>query len=80
MVKKKEPVVKQEKAKRGVIIDESSAMSALKSMKAITAHELARVMNVKISIANRFIKELESKGIVERVGGYSGHRVYKLKR
>ncbi|MCD6036808.1 MAG: hypothetical protein K0S67_692 [Nitrososphaeraceae archaeon] len=33
---------------------------------------------VKISVANAFIKSAESKGIVRNVGGYSGHKVYEL--
>jgi small subunit ribosomal protein S25e len=47
-------------------------------MKAITPQELARNAGVKISVANAFIKSLESKGIVKCVGGYSGHKVYQL--
>lgn len=68
----------QEKAKLSVFLEEEIGMQTISSMKAITIHELARNAGVKISVANAFIKSLESKGIVKYVGGYSGHRVYQL--
>jgi len=46
-------------------------------MKAITIHNLARTLGVKISVANGFMKNLENKKIVRHVGGYSGHKVYQ---
>jgi small subunit ribosomal protein S25e len=52
-------------------------MKATSSMKSITIQSVAKVANVKISVANAFIKSLEAKGIVKKVGGYSGHRVYE---
>jgi small subunit ribosomal protein S25e len=68
----------QEKAKLSVFLEEDIGMRAINSMKAITAQELARNAGVKISVANAFIRSLESKGIVRCVGGYSGHKVYQL--
>ena len=47
-------------------------------MKPITSQSLARSMGVKISIANSFLRSLESKGVVKTIGGYSGHRIYEL--
>ena len=47
-------------------------------MKPITCQALARLMGVKISVANSFLRSLESKGIVRSIGGYSGHRIYEL--
>jgi small subunit ribosomal protein S25e len=68
----------QQKQKLSVFIEEPQGMRALQSMRAITIQSLARTTGVKISVANAFIKSLEGKGLVKRVGGYSGHRVYKL--
>ncbi len=68
----------QEKAKLSVFLEEDIGLRTINSMKAITAQELARNAGVKISVANAFIKSLESKGIVRCVGGYSGHKVYQL--
>ena len=32
-------------------------------------------MLAKISVANSFLRSLESKGILRPIGGYSGHRI-----
>ena len=47
-------------------------------MKPNTSQGLARSMGVKISVANSFLRSLESKGILRPIGGYSGHRIYEL--
>lgn len=69
---------KQQKAKVSVIIDEKQGLKTLSGLKAITPHALARNLGVKISIANAFIRSLETQGSVRCVGGYSGHKVYEL--
>jgi len=66
-----------QKQKLSVLIEENQGMKAIKSMKAITTHGLARTLGVKISVANNFIKNLENKHIIKNIGGYSGHRVYQ---
>lgn len=70
---KKKP---QQKAKLAVTIDENQGMKAIQNMKAITIQSVAKAANVKISVANSLIRTLEAKGVVKKVGGYSGHRVY----
>ena len=67
----------QQRQKLAVLIEEPAGMKAIGGMKAITIQSLAKTTGVKISAANSFIKSLEAKGIVKRVGGYSGHRVYE---
>ncbi len=67
----------QQKHKISVLIDESAGLKSLQTMKAITTNSLARSLGVKISVANNFIKTLESKGQIRLVGGYSGHKVYE---
>jgi small subunit ribosomal protein S25e len=49
-------------------------------MKAITVQSLSKALGVKISIANNYIRNLESKGLVKLVGGYSGHKVYSYNK
>jgi small subunit ribosomal protein S25e len=73
---KKGPV--KQKQKSSVVIEEPQGLKTLKNMKPITCQTLARLMGVKISIANSFLRSLESKGIVRSIGGYSGHRIYEL--
>ena len=68
-----------EKEKTSIFLSDDIGLRAINNMKAITASELARNTGVKISVANAFIRSLESKGKVELVGGYSGHKVYRLR-
>ncbi len=77
--KEKEKGKAQEKEKLSVFLSKDVGLKAINNMKAITASELARNTGVKISVANAFIRSLDSEGIVECIGGYSGHRVYRLK-
>jgi small subunit ribosomal protein S25e len=67
-----------QKQKLAVFVEESQGRKTLHGMKAITAQGFAKASGVKISAANSFIKSLELKGVLTNVGGYSGHRVYKL--
>ena len=65
------------KTKLTVVIDEGQAAKYLKESKVITVHDLARQTNVKISIANSFLKKSLKDGTVKRIGGFSGHHIYK---
>jgi|TARA_B100001750_G_scaffold247628_1_gene274064 small subunit ribosomal protein S25e len=74
---KKEKKGISEKKEVLVFIDEQQASKFVNSSKVFTVHELARQTGVKISTANEFVKKSLTEGIVERVGGFSGHYVYK---
>lgn len=76
--KEKSKGEKQQKTKITVLLDEKQGLKVLSGLKAITPQTLAKNLGVKISIANSFIRSLESQGSIRRVGGYSGHRVYEL--
>jgi len=65
------------KAEITVILNEQEATKIVQNAKVITVHELARQTGVKVSAANVFLKESLKKGIVERVGGFSGHYIYQ---
>ena len=67
-----------QKQRLAVFVEESQGRKTLQGMKAITAQGFAKASGVKISAANSFLKSLELKGVLTSVGGYSGHRVYKL--
>jgi small subunit ribosomal protein S25e len=73
---KKGPI--KQKQKSLMVIEEPQGLKTLKNMKPITCQALARLMAVKISVANSFLRSLETKGIVKSIGGYSGHRIYEL--
>ena len=60
-----------------VIINESKATKYINTAKVITVQDLARQTEVKISEANSFLQKLLKDGTVERIGGFSGHHLYK---
>jgi len=60
-----------------VNIDESQAAKYIKNSKLVTAHGLARETNVKISIANAYIKKSVQDGVLKRTSGFSGHHIYQ---
>ena len=60
-----------------VSINESKATKYINESKIITVQDLARQTDVKISVANSFLKKLLTDGTVKRIGGFSGHHLYK---
>ena len=65
------------KTKTSVIIDEGKATKYINDSKVITVQDLARQTEVKISAANSYLQKLLKDGTVERIGGFSGHHLYK---
>ena len=64
-------------ASTSVIINESKATKYINESKVITVQGLARQTDVKISIANLFLQKLLGDGTIKRIGGFSGHHLYK---
>jgi len=77
--KKSKKSEKSNVAKTGhsIIIDESKATKYINAAKVITVQDLARLTEVKISEANSFLQKLLKEGTVKRIGGFSGHHLYK---
>ena len=65
------------KTKTSVVIDEGKATKYVNDAKVITVQDLARQTDVKISEANSFLQKLLKNGTIERIGGFSGHHLYK---
>ena len=65
------------KAEITVMVNEKEAIKIIQNAKVVTIHDLARQTGVKISAANSFLIESTKKGLVKRVGGYSGHHIYQ---
>lgn len=65
------------KAEITVVVNEKEATKIIQHSKVITVHELARQTGVKVSAANVFLKESLKKGIIKKVGGFSGHYIYQ---
>ena len=64
-------------ASTSVIINESKATKYINESKIITVQGLARQINVKISTANSFLQKLLGDGTIKKIGGFSGHHLYK---
>ena len=74
---KKSEKGKEAKTKVSVIIDEPKAIKYINDANVITVQDLARQTDVKISVANLFLQKLLNEGTVKRIGGFSGHHLYK---
>lgn len=72
----KSPQQRQSLATRRV--DDKEALKILGSVKAITLYGAARSLGVNASTALVTLRGLESKGLVLKVGGYSGHYVWTI--
>jgi small subunit ribosomal protein S25e len=60
-------------------IDEKNLQkTSFGGMKAITVYGTAKVLGVNASVATAFLRNLESKNLLRKVGGFSGHYVYTL--
>ena len=74
---KKDKKGPSEKREVSVAINQNEAEKIIQNSKVITAHDLAKQTNVKISTANAFLKKAVSDGTVKKVGGFSGHYLYQ---
>jgi len=59
-------------------IDEKQLIKTLAPLKAITVYGTARALGLNAAIAVQTLKNLESKNVLRKVGGYSGHYIYAL--
>jgi len=57
-------------------LTDQELMKPLHSMKAITIYTAAKGLNVNASVARVILASLETKGLVRRVGGFSGHYIW----
>jgi small subunit ribosomal protein S25e len=78
----KEARFAQAQAKQQALIapkmDEKQLLKVLTPMKAITMYGTARALGLNAAIASQTLRNLESKNVIRRVGGYSGHYIYAV--
>src|SRR5579875_3748312 len=78
----KEAKLAQQQAKQQALIapkmDEKQLVKALSPLKAITLYGTARTLGLNAAVAAQTLRNLESKNVIRRVGGYSGHYIYAL--
>lgn len=76
----KEAKLAQQQAKQQALIapklDEKQLLKTLSPLKAITVYGAARALGLNAAIAAQTLRNLESKNVLKRVGGYSGHYIY----
>jgi ribosomal protein S25 len=59
-------------------IDNKKVMGTLKGMKAFTPSVVASRFNIRLSLANAFLKELEKRKMIEYVSGGKNLKIYKM--
>jgi small subunit ribosomal protein S25e len=57
-------------------MNDQELMKSLAPLKAITIYAAARSLAVNAAVAKSVLSSLESKGLVKRVGGFSGHYIW----
>jgi len=78
----KESKLAAQQAKQQALIlpkmDEKQLIKTLAPLKAITVYGTARALGLNAAIAVQTLKSLESKNVLRKVGGYSGHYIYAM--
>jgi small subunit ribosomal protein S25e len=57
-------------------LNDQELMKSLTYLKAITVYGAARSLSINAAVARIVLNSLESKGLVKRAGGFSGHYVW----
>jgi small subunit ribosomal protein S25e len=57
-------------------MSDQDMVKTLASLKAITVYGAAKSLSVNASVASGVLSNLEDKGMVKRVGGFSGHYIW----
>ena len=60
-------------------MSDSDLLKTLSPLKAITVYTASRALGVNASVATGVIRELEAKGSLKKVDGFSGHGVWSTK-
>jgi len=58
--------------------DDKKVLGELKGLKVLTPSVVASRYNIRLSLANAFLKELEKRKIVEYVSGGKNLKIYKM--
>ena len=59
-------------------MSDAEMLKSLTPLKAITVYTASRALGVNVSIATGLLHDLEVKKAILRVGGFSGHAVWKI--
>lgn len=76
----KEAKLAQQQARQQALVapkmDDKQLLKSLSALKAITVYGAARSLGLNAAIAAHTLRMLESRNLIRRVGGYSGHYIY----
>ena len=61
-------------------LKDEQAIKTLTPLKAITIYGAAKVLGVRASLAVKILKNLENKGLLNKVGGTSGRHIYSISK
>ena len=59
-------------------MNDAEMLKSLAPLKAITVYTASRALGVNASIATGVLRDLEVKKTIMKVGGFSGHAVWKI--
>jgi small subunit ribosomal protein S25e len=59
-------------------MNDQELVKNLTSLKAITIYGAARSLAINAAVAKLVLSSLEAKGLVKRVGGFSGHYIWTI--
>lgn len=59
-------------------LTEAEMLKSLGPLKAITTYAASKALGVNASIATGILRDLEAKKAIVKVGGFSGHEVWKV--
>jgi ribosomal protein S25 len=59
-------------------INNKKVMGELKGLKVLTPSAVASRLNIRLSLANAFLKELEKRKMIQYVAGGKNLKIYKL--
>jgi len=76
---KSQPQQKRQLAFLPPRMSEAEMVKSLGPLRAITITTASRALGVNASVANAVLRELESKQLLVRAGGFSGHGVWAVK-
>lgn len=78
--KKKKEEKKEEKLRSKseymMSLSEADVMKVIRSVPYITPYTLSKLTGVKVSVARILLRQYEEKGLLSKIGGYSGRNIY----
>lgn len=59
-------------------LSDPELLKSLTPLKAITVHNASRALGVNASIAAGVLRDLETKSLIRKAGGFSGHAIWAV--